>query len=272
MNPSSIRLSRISLRLVVLAAAMAAPPPAQADDCNTNATTDAAEPTFSDCDTNGTLDACDLTSVQQKLTPSDPFPTNQFGWAVAISGDTLMVAAPYRNADFGPDVGAVYVFRRNGLAWTEVQRIVPTGTSGDARFGTSIALRDEIAVIGAVGDESPANDSGSAFVYRYDGLQWVFEQRLIAADGAAGDQFGKAVAYDGTDIIVGAWQDDDAGTNSGSAYAFQWKGVVDSGSEACASRQLHRMDFRQRDQHSLRQARYRCVSRREWGVKRYIFL
>ncbi len=44
--------------------------------------------------------------------------------------------------------------------------------------------------------------------------------KLTAADGAADDRFGRSVALDGGTALVGARLDDDAGTNSGSAYLF----------------------------------------------------
>ncbi len=44
--------------------------------------------------------------------------------------------------------------------------------------------------------------------------------KLTAADGAAYDYFGSSVAVSGDTVVVGAYGDDDKGSNSGSAYVF----------------------------------------------------
>ena len=63
--------------------------------------------------------------------------------------------------------------------------------------------------------------SGSAYVFRYDGSDWVEEAKLTASDGAAYDYFGDSVAVSGDTAVVGAYGDDDNGSDSGSAYVFQ---------------------------------------------------
>ena len=64
------------------------------------------------------------------------------------------------------------------------------------------------------------NWCGSAYVYQFDGAQWIEEAKLIASDGAAVDLFGSSVATSGAVALIGAWANDDAGSLSGSAYVF----------------------------------------------------
>ena len=94
------------------------------------------------------------------------------------------------------------------------------GAVGD-QFGTSVSISGDVAVVGAVRDDAPLSNSGSAYIFRFTGLSWVQEAKLTASDGAADDQFGTSVSISGDVIVVGAFFDDDNGRFSGSAYVFQ---------------------------------------------------
>ena len=64
-------------------------------------------------------------------------------------------------------------------------------------------------------------DQGSAYVFVRRGATWTQQQRLTAADGAASDYFGIAVAISGDTVVVGASYDDPGGNfDQGSAYVF----------------------------------------------------
>ena len=76
-------------------------------------------------------------------------------------------------------------------------------------------------MVGATGDDDQGNFSGSVYVFRFDGDDWVQEQKLIAPDGMESDHFGSAVAVSGEAVLVGARADDDLGDGSGSAYVFR---------------------------------------------------
>ena len=54
--------------------------------------------------------------------------------------------------------------------------------------------------------------------------QWIQDAKLTAVDGVAGDRFGEAVSVSGDRLVIGAYQDDDLGSDSGSAYIFAWDG------------------------------------------------
>jgi len=80
-------------------------------------------------------------------------------------------------------------------------------------------------VVGAKFDDDGQSNAGSAYVFRHNGASWVQEQKLVPSDAAQNEQFGDAVAIDGELIVVGAWQDDDAGFFTGSAYVFRFNGT-----------------------------------------------
>jgi hypothetical protein len=107
------------------------------------------------------------------------------------------------------------------LADFEEAKLTASDGAAEDHFGNSVAISGDTAVIGAVGDDDNGSFSGSAYVFRYDGSDWVEEAKLTASDGAASDQSGGSVAVSDDAAVVGAPGDDDNGTDSGSAYVFQ---------------------------------------------------
>lgn len=152
--------------------------------------------------------------IGTKLLPSDGVSGDEFGWSVAISGDRVVSGA------FGSSKYA-YVFDWDGTQWTET-KLVQSDWSGADSFGISVAASGNRVVVGAPMDDNPNGiGSGSVYVYEYNGTAWV-ETRLIPSDGADFDEFGLSVAASGNRMAVGAYRDDDNGTDSGSAYVFEW--------------------------------------------------
>ena len=70
------------------------------------------------------------------------------------------------------------------------------GASGDD-FGAAVGVDGTITVVGAPEDDDAGSSSGAAYVFRFDGLQWVQEQKLTASDAASGDDYGFAVGVSG---------------------------------------------------------------------------
>ena len=85
-------------------------------------------------------------------------------------------------------------------------------------------MNGHLAVIGA--KEEGADDNGAAYVFVRSGTTWSEEQKLLASDGARNDSFGESVFGKGDVAVVGARLDDDAGTDSGSAYLFTRTGTT----------------------------------------------
>jgi hypothetical protein len=162
---------------------------------------------------------------QAKLMASDAASFDQLGRAVAAQGDRIIAGAPgdQPTGDGAADggAGAAYVFRYDGLAWVQVQKLfAPHGSDGD-RLGHAVAMDGTIAVLGAPGDDDSVNDSGSVLVFRQDAGLWTAEVRLTADDGAAGDAFGSAVAVHGDVIAVGAPKANAGASDTGAVYLFR---------------------------------------------------
>jgi FG-GAP repeat len=107
----------------------------------------------------------------------------------------------------------------------EFAKLTPVNAEPNQRFGRSVALSGDVLVVGApemVG--GLAVGFGSAYVHRWDGIQWRFEQQLTAADGALQDSFGLHVSVTGDTILFGAPLHDDFGDGSGAVYVFEFVG------------------------------------------------
>ena len=156
---------------------------------------------------------------QAKLLAPNGAADDEFGDSVAIY-DNRIVAGARRDDDNGADSGSAHVFVRSGEEWThQAKLLVPDGARGDG-FGESVATYEDTIVVGALGADDNGNKSGSAHVFVRNGEEWTHQAKLLAPDGAALDQFGTSVAIHEEAIIVGARGDDDNGSESGSAYAF----------------------------------------------------
>lgn len=156
--------------------------------------------------------------------------SDNFGTAVALSGDHLLVGAPNHdydasNGSLASNAGKVYVFEHTGSAWngTNVQQIVASTRSAGARFGQSIATSGDYAIIGAYQDDGRNNNSeGAAYIFEKDASgTWTEAQKLVANDGIFLDRFGISVAIDGNYAVVGADQYSNTTTKSGKAYIFK---------------------------------------------------
>jgi hypothetical protein len=87
-------------------------------------------------------------------------------------------------------------------------------------FGYSVSLDGDTALIGAYNNRDNGISSGSAYVFTYDGNNWIEQTNLLPSDGDNHDEFGFSVSMCGDRAIIGAWRDEDKGEYSGSAYVF----------------------------------------------------
>jgi hypothetical protein len=163
-------------------------------------------------------------SEQAKLLASDGAVSDWFGRSVSISGACAIVGA-WGDDDNGTASGSAYIFQRSGTSWSQQAKLTAAdGAAGDW-FGQSVSISGDYATVGAQLDDDSGSDSGSAYIFYYNGTSWIQQAKLLAADGAAGDYFGYSVSISGDYVIVGACYDDDNGASSGSAYMFKRSGT-----------------------------------------------
>jgi hypothetical protein len=153
--------------------------------------------------------------VEKKLPAS--LPTYNYGYAVAISGDTAVVAS------FSGDKPA-YVFVRSGSGWIEQARLTPSDNNGGV-FGESLAIDKDTIVIGSpMPRPTDLNQVGAAYVFVRSGSNWTEQKKLTSPDFQSSDQasFGEAVAVNGDTIAVAQ----DYSQQKGTVHIFGRTGSV----------------------------------------------
>jgi hypothetical protein len=156
---------------------------------------------------------------EQKLLASDVLPGQRFGWSVALHGNVAAVAS-ISDSVSGDQSGAVYVFRRSGTTWVQEQKVIPADIAPYDYFGTSVSVYNDRVVVGSRLDDP----RGSAYVFRWNGVSWVEEQKLTPSDNTR--YFGVAVAMYGDRIMVGADDNADPAFGTGGAFVYRWNGVT----------------------------------------------
>ena len=111
------------------------------------------------------------------------------------------------------------------LSSGEQAKLTASDAAAGDRFGLSVSIEGDTAVIGAHFDDDAGSLSGSAYVFVRSAGIWSQQAKLTAGDAAAGDRFGVSVSIEGDTVVVGAFLDGDAGFASGSAYVFVRSGT-----------------------------------------------
>jgi hypothetical protein len=120
-------------------------------------------------------------------------------------------------------MGAAYLFKNNDGNWAPYAKLLPLDDDIDDRFGQSVAISGDCAVVGAWLNDACGLNAGSAYIFcRNQGGtdNWGQQAIIGAADAAKQDRFGYSVSINGEYIIVGAIGDD---SFKGSAYIFKYK-------------------------------------------------
>lgn len=151
----------------------------------------------------------DTWSLQRRLEPNDPAVQTQFGNAVALSGNTLVVGAHFATINGNDDQGAAYVFERNDQnQWTQTARLTANDGTADDIFGFDVAIDRNTIVVGARLADLPGQPHrGAAYVFERSGASWPQTARLDASDGvgvggADGDHFGYRVSIRGDEAWI----------------------------------------------------------------------
>ena len=189
------------------------------DDISYTATNESLTPVEGSC----TLPTFIPDTQIGQMVASDGASDDNYGHSVSISGDTAIIGAPFDD-DQGDFSGSAYIFTRSGGSWTQQTKLTEGVWGPGNRFGISVAISGDTAIVGVVNDDEFGTDSGSAYVYTRSGSSWTQQAKLNASDAAASDRFGTNVSIHEDTVIVGAYTDDDKGTDSGSAYIFTRSG------------------------------------------------
>lgn len=156
------------------------------------------------------------------LTPSDSnasISLDYFGASVSVDGNTVVVGAF--------EAGTAFVFRYDGANWVQEQQLYPSDPISFNWFGHSVSVSGDRVVVGAPYADGVVDTSGAAYIFDYENTSssWTEATKATAADGDT-DLFGYSVEVSGDDVVIGAPEDDDLAANGGSAYIFNWDGII----------------------------------------------
>jgi hypothetical protein len=191
-------------------------------------------------------------SQQAYLKASNTGNGDNFGWAVSISGDTLIVGAYNEDSNatgvngvqtnnLAGNSGAAYIFVRSGTNWSQQAYLKASNTTLADYFGYSVSIFGDTAVVGAWGESSVNSDSGAAYIFERSGTNWSQQAYLRASNaGSAGanNEFGFAVSVSGDIVTVGAPNESSSATgvngnqtninafSSGAVYVFVRDGAT----------------------------------------------
>ncbi len=167
----------------------------------------------------------DTWNEEAKLTASDGAAADFFGISVSISNNLIAIGAS--GVDGGAaNTGAIYIFRHDGISWVEETKLNSSDAVKDDYFGSSISIENDTVVVGAQKNDPLGEQSGSAYLFSFNGEEWTENAKLIAGDGMPWAQFGRSVSISNNKVLVGApGQDSYNGTGTGSAYLYEFIGT-----------------------------------------------
>jgi len=189
-------------------------------------------------------DSNGIWTQQAELTTSEariPYPGlsgDGYGTSVAISNNIAMIGDYWSLNNL---TGAVYIFiRDNAGNWSQQQKLIPADISGweessNKHFGSSIALSNNLAVIGAAGDQLHGWWTGAAYMFTKNANgNWLQQAKLVASDGRESDEFGTSVSLSNNRVTVSAIQVNwPRREHPGAAYVYEIQDNPGGGEGAC---------------------------------------
>ena len=128
---------------------------------------------------------------------------DSFGSSMALSMDTLLVGSSRANTSAVSDCGRASVFVLENGAWTKQAELAASDPQLYSRFGATVALEGDLAVIGAPeASTSSVTSCGRAYIFRRTGQVWTEEARLTSPSPTAYGNMGMSVAVVGEDVMV----------------------------------------------------------------------
>jgi hypothetical protein len=162
--------------------------------------------------------AGNMWKLTAKLIASGGMEQDFAGDGVAIDTTFAVVGAP--TGIYSTRPGVVYIFRRYGETWTQIQTLSASDASYQNVFGLRVSMDLNWMVVGAYQDTT--RGSGAAYVFRLDDSIWVEKFKLTASDGRRGDVFGAECSIEMPYILIGAQNATRNFSAQGAAYVYKF--------------------------------------------------
>lgn len=152
--------------------------------------------------------------LEAEVFPSDGATGNNFGRAISLDGDRVIVGAHVAILpDPGPIVGSAYVFRREGTAWIEEQKLVSSLATPWQYFGSSVGIEGDLAAVG--------NSTGSVHLFRRNAFTWNLEAVVPPMPLLFGIS---TVELEGGVLYIGYAADSEQGSEAGAVFQYELVG------------------------------------------------
>ncbi len=192
-----------------------------------------------------------------KIVSSDRTMGDYFGRSVSCHNEQIIIGALYADTDQNGGIyklnsGAAYVFEIDSTgAWIESQKMVTADRDWEDYFGHAVAIKDNYILIGALGEDHINNSSidllnaGAVYAFEKDNSGfWVEQQKMIASDHAANNQYGNSIALDGNVAIIGSFSHKNSNIPQGATYIL----MKDSTGQWTEHQQIIPVDIAANDQ------------------------
>ncbi len=167
---------------------------------------------------------------EARLTPPNPALFDNFGHSIDYDGTTLAIGALNPDGGGQLNAGNVFVYHYDGASWVLDQTLIHSDVERFDRFGTAVSVEGDTMLISAPesDDACEANEfcnSGSAYVFRFNGLEWIEQVKLLPSDPQQNDFFGFSLKLRGGLAAISMSLGDDAcpanpDCNSGAVYVY----------------------------------------------------
>ena len=159
-------------------------------------------------------------SQEDELTDPTPAASDDFGFSVAISGDTALVGSWQTTVGVATLAGAAYIYTRSGTSWSAPEQLVASDVAANGRFGWSVAISGDTALIGAWGTLVGGGNAGAAYFFVHSGTTWPQQAEVTDPTATTSDQFGWAVALEADTAVIGAMNETVGAVRPGAAHVY----------------------------------------------------
>lgn len=165
--------------------------------------------------------------IVRRIVPGDAANLDSFATGIGVGGQTVVLGSP-DDDDNGGASGSAYIYRREGDAFAQLQKIFPGDPAASARFGASAAVGGEHSQYVFIGAQSSTTfpAPGRTYIFERDRENWTELQKLQASNTTNTDGFGAAIAASGNHVAVGAPYHDGEASDGGAVFVFYRDGAL----------------------------------------------
>ena len=146
---------------------------------------------------------------------------DSFGVSIGLSNNTIIVGA-FRDDDYGYNSGSVYVFTESMGAFSQSAKLKGDTGGQHNSFGNSVSVSGNRAIIGVQTDGANGWNYGAAYIFEFDGMNFIETEKLLGNSSATNSKFGSSVSINSNQLIIGAPNGfNDLAIRTGSAYVFE---------------------------------------------------